>query len=359
MKKIDLYIIRKFLGTFVFMIGAFMLIAVVFDISENIDDLVKSPATFGEIIFDYYLNFCFYFANLLSSFIIFLTIIWITSQLAQRSEIIAILSGGVSFRRFIQPYFVGAGILVVVSLVLSHLIVPHANRAKYDFEVTYLKGALTLGDKNLHREIQPGTFAYFKEMNLEKNIGYHFSMERWQDGHLTWKLISQSAIYHPDSNYWSIVKPQIREFLADGTERLRIQERLDTVIDLTPEVFAPRSEIVAAMTWNELNVFAEEQRLNGSGRTAFIEIEKHGRTSNAFSIFILTLIGVSIAARKTRGGTGAHILLAVVVGFLFVFVSRITTVAATNVGFPPYLAVWVPNVIFIFVGLWFYSRAQK
>jgi len=252
MKKIDLYIIKKFLGTFFFMIGAFMLIAVVFDISENIDDLVKSPASFGEIVTEYYVNFCFYFANLLSSFIIFLTIIWFTSQLAQRSEIIAILSGGVSFRRFIQPYFVGAGILVITSLVLSHYIVPHANRAKYDFEVTYLKGALTLGDKNLHREISPGTFAYFKEMNLEKNIGYHFSLERWKDGHLTWKLVSQSAIYHPDSNYWSIVKPQIREFLDNGKENFYVRERLDTTIALTPEVFAPRSEIVTAMTWDEL-----------------------------------------------------------------------------------------------------------
>ncbi|MEY3398632.1 MAG: hypothetical protein RL220_1226 [Bacteroidota bacterium] len=359
MKILDLYIIRKFLGTFFFMIGAFMVIAVVFDISENVDDLIKSQASFGEIVVDYYLNFCFYFANLLSSFIIFLTIIWFTSQLAQRSEIVAVLSGGVSFRRFIQPYFIAASILVAMSLLLSHYIVPHANRGKYDFEITYLKGALTLGDKNLHREISPGTIAYFRDMNLEKNIGYHFSLERWENNALTWKLVSQSAVWHPDSGMWTINRPQIREFLPDGTERLRIQEKLDTIIDLTPEDFAPRSEIVAAMTWNELNEFAEEQRRNGSGRIAFIEIEKYSRTSNAFSIFVLTLIGVSISARKTRGGTGVHLLIAVVVGFLFVFISRITTVAATNVGFPASLAVWVPNFLFIFVGLYFYRKAQK
>lgn len=359
-KVLDLYIIRKFLGTFFFMVLAFVVIAVVFDVSENIDDLVKSNAPWHKILINYYLNFCFHFANLLSSFIVFLTIIWITSKLAQRSEIVAMLSGGISYNRILRPYFIAATILVCISLLLTHYVVPHANRTKYDFEVQYLKGALTVAEQNIHREIEPGTIAYFYKFNPGTLSGSNFSLERWKDGRLEWKLISAGATYVTETGKWSINNASIREFHKDGTETLIQKAKLDTTIQLLDvEDFGLRSEIVTAMSWTELNAFIEDQKMSGSGRVAQFEVEKYNRTAGPFSIFVLTIIAVSIASRKSRGGTGLHLMLAVIIGFIFVFISRMTTVSAMNLGFPAYLAVWVPNVLFLFVGLVLYLKAQK
>lgn len=336
-----------------------MLIAVVFDISENIDELIKSKAPWYKIITDYYFNFCFYFGTLLSSFIIFLTIIWFTSKLAQQSEIIAILCGGISYGRLVRPYFIAAGILVGLMLLLSHVIVPRANRVKYDFEVQYLKGALTVAERNMHREISPGVIAYFSGFSPETNSGSDFSLEKWKDGKLTYKLISNGATINPETQVWTIEKAQIRTFHEDGTETLELKDKLDTLLNISDRVFALRAEIAGAMTWQELNQFIDDQKLGGSGRVAQFELEKYNRTASPFSIFVLTLIGVSIASRKQRGGIGLHLMFAVIIGFVFVFINRITQVSAMSLGLSAALAVWIPNILFSIVGLWLYSRAQK
>jgi lipopolysaccharide export system permease protein len=358
-KKLDLYIIKKFLGTFFFMIGAFLLIAVVFDISENIDELLKARAPWYKIVTDYYLNFCFYFGTLLSSFIVFLTIIWFTSKLAQQSEVIAILSGGISYGRFIRPYFIASGILVALLLFLTHVVVPKANRQKYEFEVNYMKDPITVTEKNMHREIEPGTIAYFYAFRPETISGDNFSLEKWRDGKLTYKMIAASAQFMPESKQWRIMNAQIRTFDDDGAETLSMRAQIDTLLPMDEHTFGLRSEITSAMNYRELSDFIETQRLGGSGRVAEFEVELYNRTAGPFSIFVLTLIGVAIASRKQRGGMGAHLMFAVVIGFVFVFISRMTTVSAMNLGFPAWLAVWVPNVLFTGVGLVLYSKAQK
>lgn len=358
-KKLDLYIIRKFLGTFFFMIGAFVVIAVVFDISENIDELLKSRAPWYKIITDYYLNFCFYFGTLLSSFIVFLTIIWFTSKLAQQSEIIAMLSGGISYGRIVRPYFIASSILVGLLLFLTHVVVPRANRVKYNFEVEYVKDPLTVEERNVHREIEPGVIAYFYAFKPETNSGDNFSLETWKDGKLVRKLMAGSATYNKEKNTWTISNVFIRNYLPDGKESLIRRASMDTILPMDDQDFGLRAEISSAMTWTELSEFIEEQELGGSGRVAQFEIEKYNRTAGPFSIFVLTLIGVSIASRKQRGGTGLHLMLAVIIGFVFVFISRMTTVSAMTLGFPAWLAVWIPNVIFLLVGIYLYSKAQK
>ncbi len=358
-KILDKYIIRKFLSTFLFMIFAFVVIAVVFDISENIDELLKSRAPWHKIVIDYYLNFCFYYATLLSSFIVFLTIIWFTSKLAQQSEVIAMLSGGVSYRRFVRPYFIAATILVVILLLLTHIVVPHANRVKYEFEVEYVKDPLTVVERNVHREIEPGVIAYLYQFHTDTNVGDNFSLENWVDGKLKKKIIASNAQYNIEKKTWTINNATVREFFPDGTEALYQRAIIDTVLNMDDQDFGLRSEISGAMSWSELNEFIDEQKLGGSGRVAQFEIEKYSRTAGPFSIFVLTLIGVSIASRKQRGGTGLHLMLAVIIGFVFVFVARMTTVSAMNLGFSASLAVWIPNILFLFVGFWLYRSAQK
>ncbi len=359
MKKLDLYIIKKFLGTFFFMIMAFMIIAVIFDISENLDEFLKSKAPWYKIITHYYLNFCFYFATLLSSFIVFLTIIWFTSKLAQQSEIIAVLSGGISYSRFILPYFMAASILVVIMLLFTHIVVPRANRVKYDFEVGYLKDPLTVSEKNIHREITPGTIAYFYAFHPETNSGDNFSIETWEQGALKKKLMASSAQYNVANKTWTITNAQIRHYDNNHEIRLETRNKIDTILPMDDQDFGLRAEISSAMTMAELDTFINEQKLGGSGRVAQFEIEKYNRTAGPFAIFVLTLIGVSVASRKQRGGVGLHLMLAVVIGFIYVFISRMATVSAMNLGLSASLAVWIPNILFLFVGIFLYGKAQK
>jgi lipopolysaccharide export system permease protein len=359
MKKIDVYIIRKFLGTFFFMIGAFVLIAIVVDVSENIDDLVKTKASIWQILSDYYLNFCFYFGTLLSPFIIFLSIIWFTSKLAQQSEIIAMLSGGITYRRIMWPYFLSASILVLLSLWLSHVIVPKANKRKLDFEVSYLKDPITVTERYAHREIEPGTIAYFYSFQPASLSGDNFSLEKWQGDTLTYKLMGSSATYMPDVKQWRITNAIVREWTPSGNQRVYERAFMDTILPMDEQDFGLRAEITSAMSYNELSKFIEEQRLGGTGRVAQFELEKHNRTAVPFSIYVLTLIGVSVASRKQRGGIGLHLMLAVVIGFIFVFISRMMAVSSMNLGLPAAWAVWVSNLIFTFFGLFLYSKAQK
>jgi lipopolysaccharide export system permease protein len=341
------------------MIMAFMIIAVIFDISENLDEFLKSQAPWYMIVTDYYLNFCFYFATLLSSFIVFLTIIWFTSKLAQKSEIVAILCGGISYARFIRPYFIAASILVVIMLFFTHIVVPRANRVKYDFEVGYIRDPLTVAERNIHREIAPGTIAYFYAFHPETNSGDNFSLENWENGALKKKLMANSAQYNTETKQWTISNAQIRHYLDNHEVRIEIRNKIDTILPMDDQDFGLRAEISSAMTMAELDEFIAAQKLGGSGRVAQFEIEKYNRTAGPFAIFVLTLIGVSIASRKQRGGIGMHLMLAVVIGFIYVFISRMTTVSAMNLGLSASLAVWIPNILFLFVGVFLYGRAQK
>lgn len=360
MKILDWYIIRKFLGTFFFMIGAFCIIAVVFDVSENIEDFIKSDAPFSAIIIDYYLNFCLHFGNLLSSFIVFLTIILFTSRLAQNTEFVAILSGGVSFFRILRPYFIASTFLVLLSLLLAHVILPIANKNKVEFEFTYTKPTYLIADQHMYREIEPGIIAYFKSITAERKVGYKFALEQWdKEGRLQSKLMASKAQFMEEDGFWRVTDGKIRTIHDDGTEELREFAELDTVLKMSIADFGQRKEIIGTLNRQELANYIEEERNRGSGNVAFLEIEKYSRTSNAFAIYVLTLIGVSIAARKVRGGTGLHLFLAVVVGLTYVFAQKLTTVAATNVGLPAIIAVWVPNIIFLFLGVYIYIRAPK
>ncbi|MEO0403492.1 MAG: LptF/LptG family permease [Bacteroidota bacterium] len=359
MKKLDWYIVRKFLGTFFFMIAAFCVVAVVFDVSENVEDLVNSEAPLSAIILDYYVNFCLSFGNLLSSFIIFLTIILFTSRLAQNTEIVAMLSGGVSFWRILRPYLIASGFLVTISLVLAHFILPIANQNKVDFEFTYTKPDYRISEHDMYREIGDDQIAYFRQITAERKVGYKFALEQWRDGRLTSKLTASKAKFIEQDSIWRLTDGRIRSIYEDGTESIRLFSELDSTIDMVIADFGRRKEIVSTLGYQELKSYILEEESKGSGDVAMLEIELHSRTSNAFAIFVLTIIGMSIASRKVRGGTGVHLFLAVLVGFTYVFCQKITTVAATNVGMPAWIAVWIPNILFLILGIVIYIRAPK
>jgi len=359
-KVLDRYIIQKYLQMFFFMIGAFIVIAVVMDVSERIDDLIAAEASVWEIITEYYINFIFFYANLLSGLLIFLTVILVTSNLAQKSELVAIISSGVSFQRLLVPFMIAASFLVVLSLLVVHLILPKANEIRLAFEDEHIRHAFNIEQTNLHRELQPGTIYYFRTIRASSNRGHDFSIEHWtDDGLLREKLFASKAVFIPEDTLWSLYDVQVRKYASDGSEEVITQKQIDTTLNLRISDFGQREENVFAMNYFELNDFIEEEKSKGSDKVPQWQIEKYQRTSNAFSILVLTLIGFSIASRKKRGGMGVHLLLAVLIGFLFIFFQRMFNVAAVSIDIPPMLAVWMPNFIFLIFGLILYQRAPK
>lgn len=358
LKTLDRYIIRQFLGTFFFILVTIMLIAVVFDISEKTGDFAKMKASTREIVVDYYLNFVIYYSNLFSGLLIFLAVLLFTSRLAHRTEVIAMLSSGVSFPRILWPYFLAATILTGFSLVVNHKVLPMANKVRLNFEELHIRSTFRVDAKHLHREIGSGNIAYFESFNAKERTGYRFGMEQWEGDTLTRKLHADRARYDSTAGRWELFDYQLRIIDANGDRIFRGQQ-LDTLINLKPSDLGQRWEFAMAMGWEEINDYIASKRSQGDGSVMPYLIEKHQRTAYPFATYVFTLIGVSIASRKVRGGTGVHLALGVFLVLLYIFGMRLTTVGATNAGLDPLAAVWLPNALFALVGIWIYRKAPK
>ena len=358
LRTLDRYIIRQFLGTFFFMLVTIMMIAVVFDISEKTEDFARMTATTTEIVRDYYLNFIVYYANLFSGLFIFLAVLLFTSRLAHRTEIIAMLSSGVSFPRIMWPYFLASTFLAILSLVINHQVLPAANKVRLAFEEAHIRAVYFVDGKHHHREIAPGTIAYVESFGAKEKTGYRFGLEQWKDGELVRKLQADRARYDSVAGTWRITDYSMRIF-EDGRERIIRGHEMDTLIPLKPTDMGQRWEQSMAMGWSELNAYIASKKAQGDGSIMPYLIEKHQRTSYPFATYVFALIGVSIASRKVRGGTGLHIALGVLLVMLYVFAMKLTTVAATNAGLDPFIAVWTPNVLFGLIGIWIYRKAPK
>lgn len=341
------------------MLAIIMSIAIVFDVSEQLERFIEHEVPLSAIVFEYYVNFVFYFGNLFSSLLIFLSVLLFTGQLAQRSEIIAILAGGISFRRLLRPYFIAATILVSISLYFTHYQLPIANRVRITFEEEHLNKRYRIKDENLHREIEENTIAYFETFSTINNIGYKFSLEKWNDeGELEYKMLADRARYDSNSGKWNIQGYRARNYTENG-EIITSGRELDTLLNMVPSDFGVKYTIASTMGYKELNEFIREERRKGSNQTVFYEIEKHQRTSYPFAAYVLTVIAVSMAGRKVRGGIGVHMAIGVLIAVTYIFAMKVTTVAATNAGLNPLLAVWLPNILYAGVAVFLFGKAQK
>ncbi len=367
LKTLDRYIIKQFLGTFFFILVLIMAVAVVFDFSEKTEEFSKASATWKQIAFDYYFNFVLYYSNLFSGLLIFIAVLLFTSRLATRTEVIASLSSGVSFPRFLRPYFIAATFLTGLSYYMNVYVLPHANRTRLTFEKTYIWSPDHVDDTHILREIQPGTIAYFNSFDLRQRMGTRFGLERWENGALRSKLTSERATYDTITGKWQVTEYMIRDIppetndtsAASRFERIRRGELLDTLIALKPRDIGQRLENAGAMDRREIASFIAAEKARGGTHVAFYEVEQNQRTAYPFAIYVFTLIGVSIASRKVRGGTGVHLVLGVMLILIYEFAMKISTVAATNSDFNPMLAVWLPNIIFGSIGVWIYRTAPK
>lgn len=353
-RKMDLYIIGKFMGTFFFILALLMSLAIVFDISEKMDDFIRHDVSASSIIFDYYLNFVFHYSNLFSSMIIFIAVILFTSKMARNNEISAILCSGVSFNRMLLPYFISAGIISVFSIYMNHYVLPHANETRVDFENSYMHHKASF--QKVYREPEIGTIVYY-EFNDEKFF-HQFLLQNWDGAELKKTVFAHRASSDSITGKWLLENYFIREF-HEGKDRIRTGNRMDTTFNFEAAALGKKLNYASTMTTPELNKYISEEKEKGNSELALFEIEKHQRTAYPMAAFILTLIAVSVSSRKSRGGTGFHIFIGLIVALMYIFSMKITTVAATNVGFNPFIAVWLPNMIFLVVAAIFYMLAQK
>ena len=358
LKTIDYYIIRKFIGTYFFAIILIVGIAVIFDLSEKLDDFMEKKPPLSAIVFQYYLNFIPYFANLFSSLFTFIAVIFFTSKMAYNTEIIAILSSGVSFKRMLYPFFVSATIIAVFSFLLNSFIIPPANRIRLDFENNFIKNPYQNREHNIHKQVRPGVFVYMEGFNTYSQTGYKFSIEHFVDGQLQSKLMSDYARWDSTKNKWSVQNYYIREYLPEG-QKIVSGTSIDTTVYITPKDFTMRTSVVETMNLFQLNDFIAQQRLQGADTVDVYLIEKYSRWAFPFSTFILTLIGVSLSSRKVRGGIGLHIGIGLAISFTYILFMRFTTMFAVGGLLTPFVAVWLPNVIYAFIAIGLYRMAPK
>jgi len=345
MKTIDLYIIKKFLGTFFFTLLLLIFIVIVFDISEKIDDFLKNDAPLNEIVFDYYLNFIPYFINLFSYLLTFIAVIFFTSRMASRSEIIAILSSGISFWRMLVPFLISAAILGGLSFVLANFIIPYTNQTMFVFENKYIRDQPRYSDMNVHKQISPGTFIYMENFNLRNKVGWKFTLETFEGQTMTSKLSANKINYDTVTGRWTIDNYYIRE-INGLEESITKGTRLDTLLPIKPTDFIEDVEEIKVLGYGKLNEVIAKKLLRGDPDVIHYQVKKYERIAHPFAAIILTLIGVAVSSRKVRGGIGYHLGFGLALTFIYILFMQISAVFGIFGSIPPVLAVWLPNIFF-------------
>jgi lipopolysaccharide export system permease protein len=357
-KKLDRYIIRSFLGTFLYAIMLFTTVAVVIDLSEKIDDIIEKGVPWSKIVFEYYANFIPYIDALPTPLFIFISVIFFTSRMAARTEIVAMLASGISFYRILWPYFIAAFICASGLFTFNHFIVPQSNKKRLAFEYTYLNNKFKLFSKNLHMQVEKGRYIYMENYSNSDSTGYKFAYEVVRGGKLVFKLRADRIQWKGAIKKWQIKNYTIRRFDREG-EFLKQGENLDTVLNFLPSDFEKRVSLKEEMNSIELIEHINLLKARGADQVTFFEIEYYRRTSDAVAVFILSLIGVSIASRKVRGGMGIHLVMGFLLSGAFIIFMQFSTTFSTNGNLPPILGVWIPNMVFSVLAGFMLWRAPK
>ena len=359
LKRLDWYIIKKFIGTYVFAITLILSIAVVFDFNEKMDRFMSHEAPWSAIIFDYYLNFIPYFANLFSSLFVFIAVIFFTSKLAENSEIIAMFSTGMSFKRMLRPYMVSAAMIAVVTFCLGAYVIPRGSVTRLDFEDKYFRSRKVNTARNIQLEVDTGVIAYIERFEDYSKTGYRFSLDKFKDKQLVSHLTAYSISYDTTSLHkWTIKDYMIRQM--DGMkESITRGEKMDTTLFMEPADFLIMKNQQEMLTSPQLSEYIDRQRQRGFANIKEFEIEYHKRIAMSFASFILTLIGASLSSRKTKGGMGLHLGIGLALSFSYILFQTIASTFAVNGNVPPVVAVWIPNVLYSFIAFYLYRKAPK
>lgn len=357
LKRIDTYIIKKFLGTYFYSIVLILSISIVFDLTEKLDNFFDNNAPFKAIVFDYYLNFIPFYMNMFSPLFTFISVIFFTSKMASNTEIIAILSSGVSFRRLMLPYFLSALVIGSLAFVLGGFIIPHANERMITFEDKYIKKIKSDHARNVQMEVEPGVIMYIERYEISENKGYRFSLEKFEKKKLVSRLTAETISW--DSAYsWKITDylqrnfNGMRESISKGITK-------DTTINVQPQEFFITSAESAQMNNIELRDYLHRQKNRGVGNIQGFEDEYYKRYAMPLAAFIMTLIGVSLSSRKVRGGMGVHLGIGLALSSFYILFSTLSTTFSVTGLMSPFLAVWLPNIVFVGIGAYLYKTAPK
>lgn len=358
-RRLDWYIIKKFLGTYFFAIALIISIAVVFDANENIDKFINNKAPIEAIIFDYYLNFIPYFSNLFSPLFVFIAVIFFTSKLAENSEIIAMFSTGMSFKRMMRPYMISAAFIALVTYLLGAYIIPEGNITRLDFENQYKGKKKQEYVRNVQLEVDSGVIAYIERYENYNKTAYRFSLDKFKDKQLVSHLTARSATYDTASIHkWTLKDYMIRHM--DGMrETITKGDRLDSIIKMEPQDFLITRGQQQTMTSPKLSEYIIKQKKRGFANIKEFEIEYHQRIAMSFAAFILTIIGVSLSSQKVKGGMGLNLGIGLALSFSYILFQTVSSTFAINGNTPPILAVWLPNILYTFIAIYLYRRAPK
>lgn len=361
LRIIDRYIIGKYVRSFLFIMLLFSLIAVVFDLSERIEGFIAKGISAWKVCKDYYFNFVPWINSLLFPLYSLITVIFFTSRMAGQTEIIPILGAGVSFKRILKPFLIAASLFTILHLIGNHFLVPRSNKILRDFDNKYIKpGNIKSRDRNVHLFVAPNVSAYVRYYQNADSSGVEFQMEKFEGEKIVQIFKANSIKWKSEPSIWTLKDYEIRNF-ADSSESLVIYKgkSIDSLINLKPSDFVYIANHKDMMTTPELNRFIKREREKGSGITKAYEVEKHRRTADPFTTLILSFIGASIASRKVRGGMGLHLAAGVVIGVVFIFLSKVSLTYATAELLPSVLAIWIPNLVFLAIGIYLFKHAQQ
>ncbi len=361
LKRLDKYIIGKFIGTYFFAIALIISISIVFDFNENLSKFSQYNAPWQAIIFDYYANFVPYFANLFSPLFVFIAVIFFTSKMAGNSEIIAIISAGVSFRRLMRPYMISCVLISTLSFVLAAYVIPKGNVVKQNFESMYKNKKKNTQADNVQIQVERGVIAYIQHYDNERKQGYGFFLDKFENKKLVSHMTANSIQYDTiaDSKYhWKALGWKIRE-MRGMKETITSGSSLDTLIQMEPIDLVFSKGQQETFTSPQLKEYISKQIDRGSKNIVQYEVEYHKRIASSFASFILTTIGVSLSSRKRKGGMGMYLGIGLALSFTYIMLQTISATFAINVGAPAALAAWMPNIIFSFIAFFCYKQAPK
>jgi lipopolysaccharide export system permease protein len=357
-KILDWYIIKKYLGTFIFTLGIFTVIIVIFDVSEKLDDFLRNNAPLYEIIFSYYAGFIPFYLNFLSPLINFIAVIFFTAKMADQTEIVPILSGGISFRRFLWPYFLASTVVFLITLIFNLFIIPETNGLKIDFENVYISPKSDNSKMYTHMQIDKNTYVYIENFDNNLKVGYKFSLEKFSGYDLKQKLVADKITWDSVKTRWIIENYSVRN-INGLKENMTSGLRKDTVLDMRPKDFEIYDNIYEAMNMRELNERISKEETRGTGVMVDLQLVKYQRFIYPLSAYILTLMGVSLSSRKVRGGVGLPLGIGIFLSFTYILFIRFSTMFALKGGLPPLIAVLIPNILFAIIGLYLLKKAPK
>lgn len=359
--RLDWYIIRKFIGTYIFSIVLIISIALVFDFNENLSKFTKYHAPWRAIVFDYYANFIPYYSNLFSPLFVFIAVIFFTSKLAGNSEIIAMLSSGVSFRRLMRPYMISCVLIASVTFYVNSFVIPHGTVIRQNFESLYRNSKKNTSAENVQLQVGKGTVAYIQHYDDRYKRGYGFSLDKFEGKKLVSHMTAMEIQYDTiaDAKYhWKATNWKTRT-LVGLRERIVTGDVKDTVILMEPTDLVYSKGQQETFTSPELLDYISKQTSRGSGNVVQYEVEFHKRIAMSFSSFILTIIGLSLSARKRKGGMGLYLGIGLGLSFGYIMLQTVSSTFAINAGTPPVLAAWIPNLIFAFIAYFCYRHAPR